>query len=75
MCTVPWPETRLEEEPDPATVDTVHDRLMSHDCGLLASRVVLLWNYLRIDHDLVVFQLLLSSVPEGKGSRQKARVI
>ena len=72
MCIVPWPETRLEEEPDPATVDTVHDRLVSHDRGLLASRVVLLWNSVRIDHDLVVFQLLLSSVPERKGSRQKA---
>ena len=45
----------MEEEPDTAAINTIHDWPLPYDRRISVSRMVLLWNILRTDDDFTVW--------------------
>ena len=74
MCPAARKETRLEETTHPASTNSVHGGTVSGDRGIPPSWVVYLCNLVRTEHDLAIFEFLLSSLHQRKGQRQKIRV-
>ena len=74
VCVASRSAACVEKELNPASTDSVHDRLVSHDRGILAPWLVLLWNRLWTYNDCTLFKFLLPSLSSRESDGQKARV-